>query len=92
MWFGSWTANRLICKLPFCGRMWRGRESDRVPHLCALSAASFDVALTYGGPAVAVWGWIAVSICVVCVSLNMAELSSAVRKDQGLCCNSALHE
>lgn len=39
---------------------------------------SFDVALTYGGPSVAVWGWIGVSLCVLCVSLNMAELSSAV--------------
>lgn len=47
------------------------------PH--ALLTASFDVALTYGGPAIAVWGWIGVSLCVLCVSLNMAELSSAVR-------------
>lgn len=47
-------------------------------------AASFDVALTYGGPAVAIWGWVVVSVCVLCVSLNMAELSSAFPTSGGM--------
>ncbi|KAF8071033.1 BAT1 [Scenedesmus sp. PABB004] len=46
--------------------------------------ASFDVALVYGGPAVAVWGWVGVSACVFCVALSMAELSSAYPTSAGM--------
>lgn len=30
------------------------------------------------------WGWIAVSACVACVALNMAELSSAYPTSAGM--------
>ena len=43
----------------------------------SLHAASFGVGLTYGGPAVCVWGWICASIFYVCIGLGMAELASA---------------
>jgi hypothetical protein len=47
-------------------------------------AASFGTGLTYGGPAVCIWGWLGVSFCMLCVALGMAELSSAYPTSGGM--------
>lgn len=46
-------------------------------------AASFSMGLTFGGPVVCVWGWIGVSICMLCIGLGMAELMSAYPTSSG---------
>lgn len=40
--------------------------------------ASFDTGLYYGGPVVCIWSFIIVSLFVLCVALNMAELASSM--------------
>lgn len=47
-------------------------------------SASFYMGLSYGGPAVCVWGWVGVSIATLCVGLGMAELSSAYPTSGGM--------
>jgi amino acid transporter len=44
---------------------------------CAAAAAAVDLQ-------VAVWGWVVVSAIVMCVALNMAELSSAYTTSGGM--------
>lgn len=47
-------------------------------------SASFATGLTYGGPAVCIWGWLGVSFCMLCIALGMAELSSAYPTSGGM--------
>lgn len=47
-------------------------------------SASFYQGLIYGGPAVCVWGWIAVSFATLCIGLGMAELASAYPTSGGM--------
>jgi hypothetical protein len=48
------------------------------------TAASFGTGLTYGGPAVCIWGWLGVSFCMLCIALGMAELCSAYPTSGGM--------
>lgn len=47
-------------------------------------SGSFSIGLTYGGPVVCLWGWIIVSIGVLCVALGMSELASAYPTSGGM--------
>lgn len=55
----------------------------RMPPI-TVPAASFATGLTYGGPAVCIWGWLGVSFCMLCIALGMAELSSAYPTSGGM--------
>jgi len=46
--------------------------------------ASFGTGLTYGGPVVCIFGWIFVSLLVLCEGLGMAELASAYPTSGGM--------
>lgn len=46
--------------------------------------ASFGTGLFYGGPAVCVWGWLAVSAATLAMGLGMAELASAYPTSGGM--------
>ncbi|GBF99453.1 amino-acid permease [Raphidocelis subcapitata] len=47
-------------------------------------SASFGTGLMMGGPAICVWGWIAVSAATLCIGLGMAELASAYPTSGGM--------
>lgn len=49
--------------------------TDMCPLHC--QTASFNTGLSYGGPVVCIFGWLAVSFVMLCVALGMAELASA---------------
>lgn len=73
---------------PVLDRAWTGFSTAMIvmSSMSILTSiiASFDVALIFGGPVVAVWGWVVVSAIVMCVALNMAELSSAYTTSGGM--------
>lgn len=47
-------------------------------------SASMGTGLRFGGSAVCVWGWVAVSMATVCIGLGMAELASAYPTSGGM--------
>lgn len=51
---------------------------------CTAAAAASPVAASAALVQVAVWGWVVVSAIVMCVALNMAELSSAYTTSGGM--------
>lgn len=61
------------------------RDTAALPLSRRCRAASFGTGLSYGGPVIMIWGWLGVSMAMLCIALGMAELASAY-PTSGACC------
>jgi hypothetical protein len=73
----------LHCHLLYPWLVVNKRQQAVQPHLTLVMHA-FAAAAAAAAGQVAIWGWVVVSAIVMCVALNMAELSSAYTTSGGM--------
>lgn len=79
----SGDADQVLESLGYKPELSRNRSTLQVAFMLAVLAAvpyGMTTTMTYpvvgGGPAVMIWGWVAVSILVLCVAASLGEITS----------------